>query len=381
MSTYRGIVSFSVLAHLYCSLAHGAPAWSYFHPIWKDGGHDAQFARLLHDPDKRLEKEFQIPPRLQSRVLFWAQIYGRFNSRTKVIHDRRNPGVTLGYIDFNPFFAMRMSPFKREREMATLQRQVLDEIKRRLLAAWNGRGLAVTTTDEMLDWRRFLQSSGISNDAELFLLLNNLRTQSGQKDKFEEGLSRSALLLPEMEKIFRERGLPVGLARIPFVESSFNVKAHSKAGAMGIWQFTRRTAKAYIDPKNRKRWSDPMIQTLAAAKWLKRYRRSLPDWGSTITSYNSGTGRVGKMVKSHRLRNAEQLLHLEDSKQQLGFAGLNFYSEVLAANLVEAYKTRVFIPGALVEARPPAEATFFVPNTPPNPLLAAPSAVPWLRKR
>jgi len=366
-----------ILALLFSRLSVAAPAWSYFHPVWKDGNPDAQFARLMHDPEGRIEYEFQIPPRLVPRVLFWTQVYGRFTSRTRIIHDKRNPGVTLGHIDFNPLYVARMSPFKREREMVRLQAQILVELKRRILAAWNGRGLAVTTNDEMEDWRRFLKTSKVTNDAELFLLLTNLRTQSGQRDKFEDALGRSSKLLPEMEKIFREKGLPVGLARIPFVESSFNTKAYSKVGALGIWQFTRRTAKAYIDPKDKKRWVDPMAQTLAAAKWLKRYRKALPDWGSTITSYNSGTGRVGKMVKNHKVRNAEQLLHLEDSKQQLGFAGLNFYSEVLAANLVEAYKTRIFVPGAITDPPVVAEATFYTPATKPNPLMAGPSLAPW----
>lgn len=379
MATRHGFLF--ALALLLCTRLTAAPAWSYFHPIWKDGNPDAQFARLLGDPEGRIEYEFQIPQRLQPRVLFWTQVYGRFTSRTRIIHDKRNPGVTLGHIDFNPLYVARMSPFKRERAMNQLQQQILVELKRRLLAAWNGRGLAVTTHDEMEDWRHFLKANNVNTDGDLFLLLSNLRTQSGQRDKFEDALGRSSQLLPEMEKIFREKGLPVGLARIPFVESSFNTKAESKAGAVGIWQFTRRTAKAYIDPKNKKRWSDPMAQTLAAAKWLKRYRRALPDWGSTITSYNSGTGRVGKMVKNHKVRNAEQLLHLEDSKQQLGFAGLNFYSEVLAANLVEAYKTRIFVPGAITDAPAPPEATFYTPSPKPNPLMAAPSLVPWLEKR
>ncbi len=358
-----------------------APAWSYFHPIWKDGRPKADFARLLHDPESRLEKEFKVPSRLQSRVLFWSQIYGRFSSAAQILHDRRDPGVTLGVLDFSPLHAQRMSPFKRDHEIARMRKEIVTEIKRRLIAAWNGRTLAVSTAEEMLDWRKWLHASGIRTDAQLFLLLANLRTQSGQRDKFEEALGRSSLLLPEMEKVFREKGLPVGLARIPFVESSFNTRAHSKVGALGIWQFTRRTAKAYIDPKNRKSWSDPMLQTLAAAKWLKRYRKALPDWGSTITSYNSGTGRVGKMVKQNSVRDAEQLLHLEDEKQKLGFAGVNFYSEVLAANLVEAYKTRIFIPGALPEPTPPVEATFYVPASAPNPLMAGPSFSPYLRTK
>ena len=59
-------------------------------------------------------------------------------------------------------------------------------------------------------------------------------------------LYRSRHLLPHIESVFRQNGLPGGLARIPFVESSFNAQAQSKIGAVGIWQSTPETARELI---------------------------------------------------------------------------------------------------------------------------------------
>ena len=66
----------------------------------------------------------------------------------------------------------------------------------------------------------------------------SLRSQSSC---LEAGIGYSSQYLPVMENIFKERELPVELTRLPFVESSFNVEAFSKAGASGIWQFMPAT--------------------------------------------------------------------------------------------------------------------------------------------
>ena len=75
----------------------------------------------------------------------------------------------------------------------------------------------------------------------------------------------------------------------------------------------------------------------------RSYRAALPDWGTTITSYNSGVGRVRRIIGKYHLSNVTGLIE-SNHKDGLGFAGKNFYSEFLAANLVEAYKEDVFGP-------------------------------------
>ena len=82
-------------------------------------------------------------------------------------------------------------------------------------------------------------------------------------------------------------------------------------------------------------------ELFSAAKLLQMYRGLLPDWGITVTSYNSGVGKLQKLVKKYRVKSVEGVISLPQP-DGLGFAGQNFYAEVLAANIVEAYKEKIF---------------------------------------
>ena len=55
----------------------------------------------------------------------------------------------------------------------------------------------------------------------------------------QAGAFCDCLSMQEMRRVFKERGLPVELTVIPFIESAFNLKAYSRAGAAGIWQFIK----------------------------------------------------------------------------------------------------------------------------------------------
>jgi len=115
---------------------------------------------------------------------------------------------------------------------------------------------------------------------------------------------------------------------------------------------------------DKKLWGDPIRQTRAAAKLIKIYRKLLPDWGSTVTSYNSGVGRMQRLLRKHKVVNLEGLLAIRE-KNGLGFAGRNFYAEVVAAYYVEKYKDVVFEPWAISLEKPtqlkhlPSEAKKF----------------------
>ena len=70
---------------------------------------------------------------------------------------------------------------------------------------------------------------------------DNVRSQTGQKERFLTGVIVSGMYMNDMKKIFRSHQLPEELAYLPHVESSFNTRAYSKFGAAGIWQFMRAT--------------------------------------------------------------------------------------------------------------------------------------------
>ena len=70
-----------------------------------------------------------------------------------------------------------------------------------------------------------------------------MRFQLGQANKFRDGLIRMGRWEGYIRQALRERGLPVELVALPHVESSYNPRAVSHAGASGIWQFTRSTGR------------------------------------------------------------------------------------------------------------------------------------------
>ena len=101
-----------------------------------------------------------------------------------------------------------------------------------------------------------------------------VRSQRGAKEHFTEGLRISGRYIAQMQKIFRDEGLPPELAYLPLVESSFNVRARSSAGAVGMWQFIPETGKKFMridDAVDERR--DPMASTRAAARLLKENYR------------------------------------------------------------------------------------------------------------
>lgn len=330
--------------------------WDYFHPTWmkstpwtliavsEEVDHSIEYSKaelLVEDPQNRIEKEFIPSSEIRGRVQFWIDIYSRFSSRTRVIHDRRHPEVMFGYMDFRPLYRNMSSKVAAEIKAAAFEKKILKELKARLDEAAGLSKTHLLSLDEKTAIQAFLSRSGALDKTSYVRLIKNIRTQTGQSDVFLMALQRSKYLLPHIESVFKQQGLPVALARIPFVESSFNTKALSKIGAVGIWQFTPETARELIHADAEHLWADPLRQTKSAAKLLKLYRNALPDWGTTITSYNTGVGRVRRMVEKYKVTNVATLIELSHT-DTLGFAGKNFYSEFLAANFVEAYKEELF---------------------------------------
>jgi membrane-bound lytic murein transglycosylase D len=168
-----------------------------------------------------------------------------------------------------------------------------------------------------------------------------LRFQLGQKDRFIQGIYQSGRYLSQMEQIFREEGIPTELTRLPFVESSFNLKARSRLGASGIWQFMRSSARSYlhINPAVDER-NDPLSATRAAAKKLRFNYRLLESWPLAVTAYNRGPSGVKRLVDHYRTKNIVELLDVRDGR--FGFASASFYASFLAALQVEQNSLKYF---------------------------------------
>jgi len=326
-------------------------AWDYFYPAWTElrpsvgpqpttplasNGSDY----LISDPDNRVEVEFKIAPALRPLVQFWFDIYSKWNSQTRLVHDRLEIHQVYGYIDFQPLFR-KYSAAKAEALSQRYEEKIMAQLPEKLRQIGSGNPSADMSQLERQSLHTFLSRMGALSKKAIEERIQNIRTQTGQRDIFLKAIQRSTELLPHIESVFKKNHLPASLSRIPFVESSFNPKAQSKLGAIGLWQFMPPTAKQMIHPENEADWSDPIKQTKAAAKLLMIYRSLLPDWSTTVTAYNSGVGRLQKLTRKYRAQCMNDILKVSND-DQLGFAGKNFYPEFLAANLVERYKDKIF---------------------------------------
>jgi membrane-bound lytic murein transglycosylase D len=138
-----------------------------------------------------------------------------------------------------------------------------------------------------------------------------------------------------MERIFRSERLPLELTRLQLIESCFNLRAYSKVGAAGIWQFMPATGRRFIRVDNLvDERRDPISSTRAAARFLREMHDMLGAWPLAITAYNHGPRGLARAVDQTGTTDIGRIVR-EYQGKAFGFASRNFYAEFLAALDVE----------------------------------------------
>jgi membrane-bound lytic murein transglycosylase D len=109
--------------------------------------------------------------------------------------------------------------------------------------------------------------------------------------------------VPGLKPIFREEGVPEELVWIAEVESSFDPRARSPAGAAGLYQLMPETARAQglstfpFDQRYR-----PEKNARASARYLHALHRRFKDWPLALAAYNAGETRVANLLSRHRAK-------------------------------------------------------------------------------
>ena len=195
--------------------------------------------------------------------------------------------------------------------------------------------------------------------------LQRLRFQRGQANRFRDGFIRSGAYKPHIHSVLNTLALPLTLANLPHVESSFTPFAHSRVGAAGLWQFTRATGRRFmrIDHVVDERL-DPDKATVAAARLLKHNYQALQHWPLAITAYNYGLAGMRRAVKATGSTDIGVIArHYQGGR--FGFASRNFYAAFLAASQVDAHAEDYFGPLKRAERprRPRVTLTAYLPAT------------------
>jgi len=104
-----------------------------------------------------------------------------------------------------------------------------------------------------------------------------------------------------LKPIFISQKVPAELVWIAEVESSFDPRARSPAGAAGLFQLMPETAKRFglrTFPSDQR--LAPEDSALAAAKYLQYLHRHFNDWSLALAAYNAGEGTVQNLLNRHK---------------------------------------------------------------------------------
>jgi membrane-bound lytic murein transglycosylase D len=107
--------------------------------------------------------------------------------------------------------------------------------------------------------------------------------------------------VPELKPIFTAQKIPPELVWVAEVESSFDRRALSPAGAAGLFQLMPATAKRFglsLWPRDQRYQPEP--SATASAQYLKYLYDRFKDWRLALAAYNAGEGTVQKLLDRYK---------------------------------------------------------------------------------
>lgn len=115
-------------------------------------------------------------------------------------------------------------------------------------------------------------------------------------------------LVPELKPVFTAQKVPPELVWVAEVESSFDRRALSPAGAAGLFQLMPDTAKRFglsLWPRDQRYQPEP--SATASAQYLKYLYNHFQDWRLALAAYNAGEGTVQKLLTRYKTHNYDDI--------------------------------------------------------------------------
>jgi len=248
-------------------------------------------------------ENFPRPAALEHDIEFWKRIYSEVGTDGGLLHDSRDLSIVYEVVKIPTGLS------NRSRERHTEKRR--KHYRAILLTLAKGKRSNLSREEQRV---LGLFEDGVSN-ANLRQATGRLRFQLGQANKFRAGIIRSGAYKPHILEILDDLALPLEIAHLPHVESSYTPTVYSRVGAAGLWQFTRSTGRRFmqVDHVVDERL-DPYRASLAAARLLEQNYRVTGSWPLAITAYNHGasgmrraarklgTKDIVKIVRNYRSR-------------------------------------------------------------------------------
>jgi hypothetical protein len=144
----------------------------------------------------------------------------------------------------------------------------------------------ISTPKEIDDDEKILDSIHKINNAEL----KTFGIIYGRKQKMQRAAKRALNHLDYIIDSLEAHNLPTSLAVIPYFESEFKNESKSKAGAVGMWQFRKATAREYgliVNEKIDER-KDSKKSLSAFIKYMEDSYSKFDNDLLALVSYNTG---------------------------------------------------------------------------------------------
>ncbi len=301
--------------------------------------------------------DFPCPDSLRRRIDFWIQVFKDWDRETAVFHNPDHPDRVYSVV-------------KTGKGCGRSVRKKLKKERKRLKTALYNAAHKLESGGKLNSEEQHL--AGLfpdRNPRRIRRAGEKIRCQSGVRDSYIAGLRRFQVYHPMVDSTLAQYKLPYDIRYLPFVESSYNPKTYSKAGAAGMWQIMPKTARtlgleldAAIDER-----LDPEASTHAAARYLVDARKTLTGVAKSIdpkisgreinpfiiTSYNYGVNGMRRAI----LKVKPDYMTVLEKYKSSGFqvAVKNFYSSFLAARHIEKNSASYF--GKVSAARMPKVQT------------------------
>ncbi len=179
------------------------------------------------------------------------------------------------------------------------------------------------------------------------------------RERFQRFLDRGHTYRPLIEKTLRQEGLPTELFYLALIESGFQNRARSHAGAVGIWQFIPATGRRYglsVDTEIDER-RDPIRATVAAARYLRDLNNVFQSWYLAMSAYNAGEMRILGAIMRSTSRDFWELAE----RKALPKETMNYIPKFLAAAIIGHHPERFGFRNPSAENFPELQA-FAVPK-------------------
>lgn len=149
-------------------------------------------------------------------------------------------------------------------------------------------------------WQRLRHGLQLTDYYQHPEVKERLAAYSGDQRLFDLLTERAAPFLHYIVSEVERRDLPMELALLPIVESSFDPNAYSRQHAVGLWQFLGPTGRSFGLQQD---WwydgrRDPHAATNAALDYLTQLHEQFDgDWLLALGAYNTGSPNMRRAIR------------------------------------------------------------------------------------